>query len=121
MQALRNKWNVVVIMKRQLFGVVLCLLNSDSICTASANTNPRITRIFSNYNTWASQVVLIVKNPPANAGDIGDAGLITESERSPGEAHGNPLQYSFLENPMDRRAWWAMVHRFAESQTQNQE
>ena len=115
MQALRNKWKVVVIMKRQLFGVVLCLLNCDSICIASANTNPRITRIFSNYNTWASQVVLIVKNPPANAGDIGDTGLITESGRSPGRVHGNPLQYSFLENPMGRRAWWAMVHRFAES------
>ena len=61
------------------------------------------------------------KESTRNAGDIGDAGLITESERSPGGAHGNPLQYSFLENPMDRRAWWAMVHRFAESQTQNQE
>ena len=121
MQALRNKWNVVVIMKRQLFGVVLCLLNCDSTWRASANIKPRITRIFSNYNTCASQVVLIVKNPPANAGDIGGAGSIPESGRSPGGGHGNPLQYSFLENPMDRRAWWATVHRVAKSQTQNHE
>ena len=120
MQALRNKWNVVI-MKRQLFGVVLCLLNGDSTWRASANIKPRITRIFSNYNTWASQVVLIVKNPPANAGDIGGAGSIPESGRSPGGGHGNPLQYSFLENPMDRRAWWATVHRVAKTQTQNHE
>ena len=44
----------------------------------------------------------MVKNPPASAGDITDAGLIPESERCPGEGHGNPLQYSCLENPMDR-------------------
>ena len=57
-------------------------------------------------------------NPPANAGDIRDAGLIPGSERSPGGRHGNPLQYSCLENPMDRGAWWATLHRVAESQTQ---
>ena len=50
---------------------------------------------------WASQVGLVVKNPPANAGD---AGLISEWGRSPGGRHGNPLQYSCLENPMDRGA-----------------
>ena len=55
-----------------------------------------------------------VKNPPANAGD---EGLIPGSGRSPGEGHGNPLQYSCLENPMDRGAWWAMVHGVAKSQT----
>ena len=52
---------------------------------------------------------LVVKNPPANAGDIGDAGWIAGSGRSPGGGHGNPLQYSCLENPMDRGAWWATV------------
>ena len=52
----------------------------------------------------------MVKNPPANSGDIGDAGLIPGSGRSPGEGHGNPLQSSCLENPMDRGAWWATVH-----------
>ena len=62
--------------------------------------------------------MLVVKNPLANAGDIKDAGVIPGSGRSPGEGHGNPLKYSCLENPMDRRAWWATVHRVAKSQTQ---
>ena len=52
----------------------------------------------------ASQVVLVVKNQPANAGDIKDVGLIPGSGRSPGEGHGNPLQYSYLENSMDKGA-----------------
>ena len=56
----------------------------------------------------ASQVVLVVKNPPANARDLRDAGLISGSGRTPGGGHGNPLQYSCLENPMDRVAWWAI-------------
>ena len=51
----------------------------------------------------------MVKNPPANAGDLRDKGLIPGSERSPGEVNGNRLQYSCLRNPMDRGAWWAMV------------
>ena len=59
----------------------------------------------------------MIKNPPANAGDIRDSGLSPGSGRSPGEGHGNPLQYPFLENPMDRRAQWATVHGTAESQT----
>ena len=59
----------------------------------------------------------MVKNPPANAGDIRDAGLVTGSVRSPGGRHGNPLQYSCLENPMERRAWWATVHRVTKSWT----
>ena len=49
--------------------------------------------------------MLVIKNPPANAGDIIDAGLIPGSGRSSGGGHGNPLQYSYLENPMDRGAW----------------
>ena len=56
-------------------------------------------------------MVLVVKNPPANAGDTGDVGLIPELGRSPGGEHDNPLQC--LENPMDRGDWWAMVHRVA--------
>ena len=67
--------------------------------------------------SWASQVVLMVKNSPANAGDVRDTGSIPGSGRFPGGGHGNPLQYSCLENPMDRGAWWAMVHRVAQSQT----
>ena len=53
----------------------------------------------------ASQVALVVKNPPANAGDVTDAGSIPGSGRSPGGGHGNPLQYSCPENPMGRRTW----------------
>ena len=56
----------------------------------------------------ASQVALVVKNPPANEGDLG---LIPGLGRYPGGGHGNPLQYSCLENPMDRGAWQAVVHR----------
>ena len=58
---------------------------------------------------WASQVALVVKNPPANAEDIRDAGSIPVLGRSPGGGQGNPLQYSCLENPMARGAWWAAV------------
>ena len=63
----------------------------------------------------ASQVVLVVKSPPANAGDIEEVGLIHGSGRSPGGGLGNPLPCSCLENPMDRGAWRAAVHRVAES------
>ena len=66
----------------------------------------------------ASQVMLVVKNLPANAGDIRDTGSILGLGRSPGRGHGNPLQYSCLENPMDRGACQAMVHRVAKSQIQ---
>ena len=65
----------------------------------------------------ASQVVLVVKNPPASAGDVRDTGLIPGSERSPGRGCGDPLQYSRLENPMDRGAWQATVHGVAKSRT----
>ena len=60
---------------------------------------------------WTSQVALVVKYMPANAGDISDVGSVPGSGRSPGGGHGNPLLYSCLENPMNRRAWWATVHR----------
>ena len=56
------------------------------------------------------------KKPPANAGDLRDTGLIPGSGRSPGEGHGNPLQYSCLGNPMDRGAWGATVHEVTKSQ-----
>ena len=59
----------------------------------------------------------MVKNLPANAGDGGDMGSIPGSGRSPGGGHDNPLQYSCLENPMVRGAWWATVYRIAQGQT----
>ena len=65
----------------------------------------------------ASQVTLVVKNPPANAEDVRDAGSIPGSGRSPEEGNGNLIQYSCLENPMDRRALWATVHGVTKSQT----
>ena len=55
---------------------------------------------------------------PVNARDLRDTGSIPGSERSPGEGNGSPLQYSCLENPMDRGAWWTMVHRVTKSWTQ---
>ena len=68
-------------------------------------------------NSRASQVALVVKNLPANAGDIRDKGSIPESGRFPGGGHGNPLQYSYLENPMDGGAWQATIHRVKKSRT----
>ena len=63
----------------------------------------------------ASQVALMVKNLPANARDMRDSGAIPGSGRAPGGGHGNPLQFSCLENPMDRGAWHTTVHRVAKS------
>ena len=60
----------------------------------------------------------VVKNPPANAGATEDMGSVPGSGRSPGGGHGNPLQYSCLENLTDRGAWWAIVHGVTESWTQ---
>ena len=62
----------------------------------------------------------MVKNPHANAGDVRDADSIPGSGRSPGEGHGNPLQYSCLENPMDREAWQAIVNGVGQSWTRLQ-
>ena len=59
-------------------------------------------------------VLLVVKNLPANAGYVGDTVLIPGLGRSPGGGHGNPLQYSCLENPMDRGTWWTTAHRCRE-------
>ena len=72
------------------------------------------------HSTWpsgASQVVLVVRNPPTNARDIRDTGSIPGLGGSPGEGHGSPLQYSCLENPMDRGYWRDTVHGVAKSGT----
>ena len=68
----------------------------------------------------ASQVVLVVRSSPGHAGDLRDAGLIHGSGRSPGGGQGNPLQFSCLENPMDRGAWGATVHGVTELDTTKQ-
>ena len=69
------------------------------------------------YIPWASQVALAVKNLPANAGDLRDAVSIPGLGRSPAGGNGNPLQYSCLENPMDRGTGWATLYRVAQSWT----
>ena len=66
--------------------------------------------------TGPSQEALVVKNPSAKA-DVSEEGSVPGWGRSPGGGHGNPLQYSCLENPMDRGAWWATAHGVAESRT----
>ena len=66
---------------------------------------------------WASQVVLVVKKLLPNTGDVRDKGSIPGLGRSPGEGNGNPLQCSFLENSMNRGAWWATVCRVTQCQT----
>ena len=66
---------------------------------------------------WAFQVVLVVKNPAANAGDIREMGSIPGAGRSPEGEHGNPLQHPCLENPLDGGAWWALVHTIPKSWT----
>ena len=65
----------------------------------------------------ASQVILVVKNCPANAGDVRDMGSIPGSRRSPEERHDNPVQYACLENPMDRGAWQVTVHSVIKNRT----
>ena len=64
-------------------------------------------------------MALVVKNPPANAGDVRDTGSIPGLGRSPRGGRGNPLQYSCLENPMGREAWRATVHGVAESDSKS--
>ena len=78
---------------------------------------PRVAYIGAIQILRASQVVLVVKNLSPSAGVLREAGLIRGLEDSLEGGHSNPLQYSYLENPMDRGAWQATVHRVAQSQT----
>ena len=64
-----------------------------------------------------SWVVLVVKHPPANVGDVRDVGSMPALGRFPGGGHGNPLQYLDLENPMGRGIWWSRVHRVVKLNT----
>ena len=72
---------------------------------------------FNQCQLWDFSDGAIVNNLPSNAGDIRDTGSVSGSEGSPGKGHGNPLQYSCLENSMDRGAWWVIVHGVAKSWT----
>ena len=71
---------------------------------------------YSHGTFGASKMALVVKNLPANAGDATDSGSVPGLRRCPAEGHGNPLQYSSLENPMDRGAWQATVQWVEKSQ-----
>ena len=74
--------------------------------------------IFLYSELWASPVAQLVKKLPASSGDTADIGSVPGSGRSPGEGNGNPLQYSCLENSMDREAWLATVHGITKSWAQ---
>ena len=109
---------------------VLCWSYSKHVYTCTHTHTHTQSSNPSNTTTWPQAglekwpsftntlVALVVKNPPAKAGDTRDAGSVPGLGRFPGEGHGNPLQYSSLENPMDWGAWWAAVHRVPRSQTQ---
>ena len=112
--------NVLLVIVLLLFGIIL-LHFSHRICLLLCHTRTVRHKSCEWRGKWwvdlTSQAALVVKNPPPNAGDVRDMGLIPGSGRCPGGGHGNPLQYSCLENPMDRGAWGAIVHRVTESQT----
>jgi len=78
---------------------------------------PRCVDVSILFRFGGFQVVLVVKNLPANSGDARDAVSIPDSGRSPGEGNDDRLQYSCLGKPMDRGAWWATVHGAAKTQT----
>ena len=77
----------------------------------------QVLRKVSSVHIWLLYYLLFGSEVKASARDAGDLGSIPGSGRSPGEGNGNPLQYSCLENPMDRGAWWATIHGVAKSQT----
>ena len=121
---IRDQWLTSLIHGCSLIPIFLYVLNSIQVyVNCFYNKNKPLHYLFHNRNTGicfiirASQVVLVVKNPAANAGDIGDTGSIPGLGRSPREGHSNCLQCSCLENLMGREAWRAMVHRIAKSQT----
>ena len=82
--------------------------------TSSYKDTPKL-QLLLELQYRASQVALVVKNPPANTGEVRDACLIPGLGRSSGEGNDNPLQYSCLKNPKDRGAWWATVHGVTKS------
>ena len=91
--------------------------NEEFSCMLNSLPSPLFFYINFYWSVVASQVALVVKKPPANARDVRDVGSIPGSGRGPGGGHGNPLQYSCLENPMDRGAWRTTVQRVAKSRT----
>ena len=97
----------------------LTSIQRTRVMVISYQNIPRRTKRFEGAETrvWVSQVALVEKNPPAKAEDIRDESSSPGSGWSPGGGHGNALQYYFLENPMDRGAWQAAVHRVTQRRT----
>ena len=96
------------------------LILGSGISSGVGNCSPLWYSCLENHmdrRAWRATVHGVVKKLSASTGDVRDVGLIPGSGRSPGERNGSPLQYSCLENPMDRRAWWATVHGVTKSQT----
>ena len=109
--------------KREALSWTLCLgriwrkneeTRAESQDFGVTKSNPVLNHL-SSVQLWVSPVTLVVKILPAHAGDLRDAGSIPGSGRSPGGRNSNPLQYSCLENPVDRGGWWATIHRVAKS------
>ena len=94
-----------------LFDFAHAILVHGVIFTVNTDTALTMCSAILSILTRASQGALVVKNLPANAGDVRHTGSIPGLGRSPGRGHGNPLQYSCLENPTDRGAWWAKSMR----------
>ena len=92
--------------------------NHRAVCSRDRNLHATIYFNGRCWNYQASQAALVVKNPPANAGDIRDSGSIAGSRRSPGGGHGHALQYSWLEKSWKKGAWRVSVHSVAKSWTQ---
>ena len=114
-QALIHSWAVyceTVIFGQLLFSVLEIKWSSERYFPSRWSPSTKIDTI-GTYFWWASQVALVVMNSPANAWDLRNLGL----GRYAGGGHSHPLQFSCLENPMDRGAWWATIHRVAKGQT----
>ena len=101
-----------------LFGTISLPLTLMEVGWPSPLPPPPVAFEGRSWRLGASQVALVVKNPPVSAGDVRDVGLIPGSGRSPGGGNGNPFHYSCLQNPMDRGAWQATDHRVVKSWTQ---
>ena len=117
-----SRWMIYKLPLKVFYTLFLSKLRTDFTLVKggslwSEDSSSQISLCLNIISSRASQVALpVVKNLPANAGDIRDVGLILRLGRSPGGGHGNPLQHSCLENPTDRGAWQATVHRVTKSQ-----
>ena len=106
--------NIVYFIQEERVFLITLIITYLVICRAEYVIFLRKKNIFM---FMAFQVVPVVKNPPANTGDPSDMNSIPGSGRFPGLGNDNQLQYSCLENSMDRGAWWTTIHRVAKSQT----